>query len=268
MRKRIKEQLIRNVGRIIGTKSSRHSQSILCTPNKLSSIKEKWNAFIKCRKQPNEGASEFMELEESGDAKLRRVIRAPDVPYEAVDAVMSAYPNAVFQRNNFGRTILFYNNYGRLHPRLLQLLLDRCTPLRAEVICSALGHQIPEDVVRAHIRPFLPIVPLMHDRHGHTVLHYMIIYQAPTHIIQMLLESCPELIHKKTKSQRTPLHLACYCGVPIEMLKLLIKVYPDATITVDQSGRTPFEALLLHNAFAYDPGKIFSMFNAENMGLE
>lgn len=265
MQKRI-SKLMKNVTSRLGTRISRR-EPVVCPPTKALLVlanKQKWDAFIRrCRKHPED--AEFTELG-PGYTVLHRVIRVPNVPYEAVDALLRAHPDSVYQRNDFGRTILFLNNYERLEPRIFKLLLDRCTPPRAKVICSALGHQIPEDVVRAHIRPFLPIVPLMHDCIGHTVLQSMIIHHVPTYMIQMLLDACPELIYKKTKSQRTPLHMACYCGVSIEMLEILIEAYPDAVNECDRSDRTPFEALLLHNAFEYDHNKLFSIFNVDTLG--
>lgn len=260
MHKRITQVIKRNVARL-GTRITRR-EPVVYQPTKtllLLAKKEKWNTFIKrCREHPDD--AKFMEFG-PGYTVLHGAIRVSSVPYEAIDAVMRAYPEAVYQRNDFGRTILFLNNYEQLQPRLYRLLLDRCTPPSIAVVCSALGHQIPEDLVRANVLPFLPRVPLMQDCIGHTVLQSMIIHQAPIYMIQMLLEACPELIYTKTKSQRTPLHMACYCGASIEMLQLLIMVHPDALYMVDRSNRIPFEALSLHNAFEYDEEKLLTVFN-------
>lgn len=108
----------------------------------------------------------------------------------------------------------------------------------------------PELITLLHINKtveerVLPVVafPRKKDRRGYGRLVHAI-NTHNTERVKRILDVAPEsakIVNKKKKGY-TPLHIACMTkGVPVEIIKMLLKVYPEAATIPDTNGNVPLD---------------------------
>ena len=109
------------------------------------------------------------------------------------------------------------------------------TPLH--VACD---HDAPAVVIEALLKAY-PEASLLVGTSDMNPLHITCSSQhASVHVVRVLLDGG----HKLQSSMRdvdgdTPLHAACRCGAPIEVLEVLLEANPDAVCERDYEGLTP-----------------------------
>jgi ankyrin repeat protein len=86
-----------------------------------------------------------------------------------------------------------------------------------------------------------PEASLMIGTSGMTPLHIACSsYHASTHVVRVLLDlGRPEQCQIRDLDGDTPLHTACRCGAPFDVLECLLQAYPEAVNQRDNEGLTP-----------------------------
>jgi len=77
-------------------------------------------------------------------------------------------------------------------------------------------------------------------------LHIALEYSRSLDVIESLVESCPNTLHMVDAKGRTPLHVACSAAsnTPLEVIKFLVKEYPEAALKKDNMGKTPLTEVI------------------------
>ena len=104
----------------------------------------------------------------------------------------------------------------------------------------ACDHDAPEVVVQALLRAY-PEASTMVGTSNMNPLHITCSSQhASVHVVRVLLEGGLEMqSHMRDVDGDTPLHAACRCGAPIEVLEVLLRANPSAVHERDYEGLTP-----------------------------
>jgi len=131
---------------------------------------------------------------------------------EVSAALLQAWPDAVKEKNPYGRT-----------------------PLH-----TAYEYGAPLEVVAALLQ-VCPDASKEKDEDGYTPLHLSCRFGAPLEAVAALLQVWPDAAKEKNEDGNTPLHLACQFGAPLEVMFSLLQVWPDATKEKDLHGRTPLQ---------------------------
>jgi len=84
------------------------------------------------------------------------------------------------------------------------------------------------------------------DFTGYTVLYDVCEKNPPLEVVRRVLKAFPEAIKIKDLFSRLPLHVACAKGADLEIIRLLVKVFPGGVLHKDHTGR-----LALHYAVEY-----------------
>jgi ankyrin repeat protein len=79
------------------------------------------------------------------------------------------------------------------------------------------------------------------DRNGTTPLHRALSHHRNSpEILHCLLDRCPpEVLGMRTSEGYTPLHLACFWGVSVEIIRRIVRMYPKALRMFDTYGWSP-----------------------------
>jgi len=82
------------------------------------------------------------------------------------------------------------------------------------------------------------------DKKSHTALHLAILFRAPAHVVELVLDRAPELAGQRNDEGEIALHWAVRLLAPKELLGLLLKADPSSGfLAVDDSRNTPFSLL-------------------------
>lgn len=117
------------------------------------------------------------------------------------------------------------------------------TPLH--VACAA--HNVPEEIIRSLIKAY-PQACVHGGTTGMNPLHIVCSSDhASANIVRILLLTAKEVQVQLAEQMcsmadadlDTPLHAACRCGAPLDVLKMLMLIYPDAVHQRDYEGLTP-----------------------------
>ena len=100
------------------------------------------------------------------------------------------------------------------------------------VVIQALLKEYPEASIRIGTSNMNPLHITCSSQH------------ASAHVVRVLLENgIHEQFSMRDVDGDTPLHAACRCGAPIEVLELLLKAHPAAVMQRDFEGLTPLQRL-------------------------
>jgi ankyrin repeat protein len=141
----------------------------------------------------------------------------------------------------------------------LELLQDSPDALRIECqavwnrgrtpLHVAVDHDAPRHVVERLIQAY-PQALLVVGTTGMNPLHIACSSEkADVEIVRLLLVEAAKLDQAETMASHrdvdmdTPLHSACRCGAPLEVLRMLLLVYPAAARELDYEGLTPLHRL-------------------------
>lgn len=258
MNNRIKAFLKKICMRRLYNAWQRSSSNVIKPTRKLIHLarQNKWQKFIdRCESHPQDATYQEMT---PGNYVLHQVLRmgggfvhVPNTgraPVEAIRALIRAFPRALFDVDERGRSVLFVSNYNEWNAEVLELVIRSSMPASVKDLESCPGlDMLPRDIIQDHIVSYLPNMPLRSDCIGHNMLHSMIIHHADISRIQLLMKCCPKLAFSKTFTGRTPLHMACYCESKLQILKDLVKIHPEAVQMKDDCKRTPTQALLFND---------------------
>jgi ankyrin repeat protein len=74
------------------------------------------------------------------------------------------------------------------------------------------------------------------DASGDTMLHWTCFGSPPLHVVQALLETCPDLAKVANLQGNLPLHVACSYRASGQIIRTLLQVYPQAAAIPNQAG--------------------------------
>jgi hypothetical protein len=93
---------------------------------------------------------------------------------------------------------------------------------------------------------------LNHITHiGQTILHIMVMHQAPDWLLSRTMNECPGLVQSRDKSGKNILHLVCSGTLPRDIDQIL-RLHKNAPTEYDNDGRTPLWSLLMNTSY-YGP---------------
>ena len=84
------------------------------------------------------------------------------------------------------------------------------------------------------------------DRFGNLPLHLCCQFNEVSYeFFEQLVDSYKESVSKINKTGLLPLHKACHFNAPVEMMKLIIKRYPDSVKGKDKHGNLPIHYMYM-----------------------
>lgn len=114
------------------------------------------------------------------------------------------------------------------------------TITKAYPLHIALAHGASMDVVKLLVEK-APEVLTEKNGNGMCPLSVAISFRAKPHVIKYLLRQKKRCITFHDHKMNLPLHLACIYGCPIDVIRLLCRVYPKATEQENFDGRTALD---------------------------
>lgn len=88
-------------------------------------------------------------------------------------------------------------------------------------------------------KSFAKTISRSSELNGMTFLHACVRFDPPAHIVQMIINLCPDSPSTMDCLRRTPLHIAAGTRANISTLKILADAYPMACDIQDEDGKTP-----------------------------
>ena len=205
---------------------------------------------------------------------------ACDLPVDSTEILLEKYPKAANLLDDSGRTPLHLACRYQSGVQLVQLLLRvhehgaRETDDRGRLPIH-LALERPRDTRWDVVRVLLQSTgaekqcKLKDEKDGTRSLHWACRHRAPVDVVQLMLDAYPRAVRKPDGSGRTALHWCCrrefhgeqapvtggsdwdpnsgYVKPPVlEIVELLLKVYPHAAREVDTNGNYP-----LFSAYEY-----------------
>lgn len=91
---------------------------------------------------------------------------------------------------------------------------------------------------------FYPQDLLKVEKKKPTALHHACLFQAPAHVIELMLLQAPELADRENVEGEIPLHWAIRLGLSNQILRMLLEASPSSGVFVqDKDGNTPLSLL-------------------------
>jgi hypothetical protein len=185
-------------------------------PNELSRLitADEWQGCIRLSQQKPEQARQwsvrhgfFEGLRDSTVLPLHECLVA-EAPLEAVQAVLTAYPDAAAKQES---------SYQRL-------------PLH----CACRRHADPAVIML--LLEYNDAACLVPDQLGRLPLHYALSNGAIPAVVQLLLGRRPESARGVDARGWTPLHVAVSMGAPVDTVQAILTAYPEAVIQRTKKG--------------------------------
>jgi len=204
----------------------------------------------------NNASSEIIKVllnasdeDENGDILLFYALEK-GAALEVIQALASAYPEALKKTDDNGMTIL---HYGMLHGAsrdTIKWILD-AYPVALETFdhenktpfyYALSNHYSVEDI--EIILKKLPDAAKMKDDTGMTALYYGIINKLPVAIIKTILVLCPDSVKIKDKDGKIPLRCALENDTQDDLLETMLMIWPEAALEDEK-----IQQFLLHFVF-------------------
>ena len=179
----------------------------------------------------------------NGSSPLIKAITAK-ASLEVTRLICDADPAAIVSQNNSGRIALYYA-IGCNDLNVFEYLLDRSQVPLKEELAIMLG--LPLDLCSYFIIPFLGNPIMSHDNESWSLLHCLVMRNAPVSQISLFIQSLrSELLMSVSRYGSTPLHEACRSGSHDDTIAYLIKACPQSVSIPMRDGNMP-----LHLACKY-----------------
>jgi len=123
-------------------------------------------------------------------------------------------------------------------------------------IIIAIKQRCPDEIL-SYLLQQDPRAAKSTDRYGNLPLHLCCQFNDVAHeFVEQLIDCHRESVAIPNKSGLLALHKACHFDAPIEMMKLIIKKYPDCIKAKDKHGNLPIHFLFLSLFSPPDSGKL------------
>lgn len=141
-------------------------------------------------------------------------------PLEVIEAVINAYPNALFAKE------------ATLHRRALHL--------------AALNTKASPGIIQMLLK-HAPKMAMKRDSFGRLALHYACSSGADTEAVDALLNAYPESASAGDAHGWLPIHMACRRGASFPVIRRLVDAYPESIVAETNNGNTCVDMMLLQN---------------------
>lgn len=193
--------------------------------------------------------------ENSKGLLLHLVCTRRHAPISVIDALITANPNALLQKDTSG---------GRLPLHVATLKGAPCETIQHLIRARPQALSMPDQEgnlpVHHAAQYSTPIFKLLLAEHpqgaqvsnnkGRLPLHLLCTHCFDLHVAPQELKDCydayPQAIQSLDRYGRIPLHLACQAHPRWDLLQVLMERYPEGLTVKDKSGQIPYQLAKLH----------------------
>jgi hypothetical protein len=77
----------------------------------------------------------------------------------------------------------------------------------------------------------------------HSLLHRAVLFQAPSHILQAIIEKAPHMVSQSSEDGELPLHWCIRLFAPLPVMTLLLEADPGTAFCRDKTGISPLDLM-------------------------
>jgi ankyrin repeat protein len=176
-----------------------------------------------------------------------------------IKILLEAYPKALQVKNNRGELLLHYALYLDASSDVIMMLF-KAYPKAVEIqdmkgylpLHTALRWRVSSDHINMIFNEY-PEAVQVQDNYGWLPLHHALQYNSSSDVVKMLFQAHPQAAEVQNNDFRNPLHYACFSKASLresflEVLNLLISVYPEGMDAEDRDGMLPSYYLQIERA--------------------